>query len=58
MKSTNLARLRIEYRIFDRIGLIVPKLDERACYLKLWCVAVSDDILRTGLRLPIHPFFH
>ncbi|CAA3010590.1 Hypothetical predicted protein [Olea europaea subsp. europaea] len=39
------------------IDLILPEPDERACYPRPGCVAISEAILRAGLRLPIHHFF-
>lgn len=57
MKTADLARRKTEYRIPDSVGLILPGPDEQAYYPKPGCVAISEAILRVGLRLPIHPFF-
>ncbi|XP_022853220.1 uncharacterized protein LOC111374722 [Olea europaea var. sylvestris] len=57
LREADLGRLRTEYRIPDSVDLILPEPEERACYPRPGCVAISEAILRAGLRLPIHPFF-
>ncbi|XP_022899410.1 cellulose synthase-like protein D4 [Olea europaea var. sylvestris] len=57
LREADLGRLRTEYRIPNSVDLILPGPEERACYLRPGCVAISEAILRAGLRLPIHPFF-
>lgn len=57
LKSVDMARLRTEYRIPNSVGLILARTNERACYLRLGCVAIIEAVLRVGLRLPINPFF-
>ncbi|XP_022874088.1 uncharacterized abhydrolase domain-containing protein DDB_G0269086-like [Olea europaea var. sylvestris] len=57
LREADLGRLRTEYRIPDSVDLILPGPEERACYPRSGCVAISEAILRAGLRLPIHPFF-
>ena len=57
LREADLGRLNTEYRIPDSVDLILPGPEERACYPRPGCVAISEAILRAGLRLPIHPFF-
>lgn len=55
--SEQLERCRTVCRIPHTIEMIIPEPHERACYPRPGCVAVSDHLLRAGLRLPFHPFF-
>lgn len=54
LKGADLERLRTEYRIPDSIDLILSEPDERACYPRPGCVAISEAILRAGLRLDVY----
>lgn len=57
VEASELETFREKYRISETIEMFVPTPDERACYPREWCVAVSDAILAGGMRLPLHPFF-
>lgn len=52
-----LANLREKYRIPFDIELLSPTYDERACFPRQGCVAISEYLLKAGLCLPLHPFF-
>lgn len=58
LTSSNLVRLWTEYRIPDSVGLIVSSPNEKATYPRSGYMAMSEAILRAGLRLLIHPLFH
>lgn len=49
--------IREKYCMPYNIEMLVPETDERACYPRLRCVAVSEYLFKTGMRLPLHPFF-
>lgn len=47
----------MDYRISDRVGLIVLNPNERARYPRPWYIAVSEAISKAGFRLLIHHSF-
>lgn len=44
------------FKILDNIDFIILEPDGRACYSRLEYMAVSEPILKAGLRLPIYLF--
>ncbi|KAL2528745.1 Uncharacterized protein Fot_21346 [Forsythia ovata] len=50
-------RLRDQYRILDSVRLIDPNKTDRPCFPAEGYVAIMNDALACGMRLPYHRFF-
>ncbi|KAL2465808.1 Glyceraldehyde-3-phosphate dehydrogenase [Abeliophyllum distichum] len=57
MVEEDLTKLREAYRISADIELILPGLNERACFLRRGCTALHFNVFVSGMRLPLHPMF-
>lgn len=57
MTQKRLREIRERYCMPHNIEMLVPDADERACYSRPGCVAVSEYLFKMGTRLPLHPFF-
>ena len=57
MTGKRLGKLRERYSVPHNIEMLVPEPNERACYPRPGCVAVSEYLFKAGMRLPLHPFF-
>lgn len=55
MDASHLVSLKEKYCIPYDIELLAPFPDERVCYLRLEYVAISEFLLKAGLRLPLYP---
>ncbi|XP_022873607.1 axoneme-associated protein mst101(2)-like [Olea europaea var. sylvestris] len=57
MTGKRLGEPRERYNVPHHIEMLVPEPNERACYPRPGCVAVSEYLFKTSMRLPLHPFF-
>ncbi|KAL2466722.1 hypothetical protein Adt_42573 [Abeliophyllum distichum] len=57
MVEEDMRLLKESYMIFFDIGLMIPELNERACFLRRGCTALHLHAFVGGLRLPMHLFF-
>ncbi|KAL2460632.1 Uncharacterized protein Adt_44052 [Abeliophyllum distichum] len=57
MVAEDMKLLRDAYRIPSDIELLLPDPNERACFPRMGCTALSLNAFVSGIRLPLHPFF-
>ncbi|KAL2487399.1 Uncharacterized protein Adt_32155 [Abeliophyllum distichum] len=57
MVAEDMKLLRDAYRIPSDIELLLPDPNERACFPRMGCTALSLNAFVSGMRLPLYPFF-
>ncbi|KAL2467184.1 Uncharacterized protein Adt_43035 [Abeliophyllum distichum] len=57
MVAEDMNLLRDAYKVPSDIELLLPDLNERACFPRRGCTALSLNAFVSGMRLPLHPFF-
>ncbi|KAL2498060.1 hypothetical protein Adt_23610 [Abeliophyllum distichum] len=57
MVAEDMSLLRDVYKVPSDIELLLPDPNERACFPRRGCTALSLNAFVSGMRLPLHPFF-
>ncbi|KAL2479860.1 putative abhydrolase domain-containing protein [Abeliophyllum distichum] len=57
MVAKDMSLLRDAYKVPSDIELLLPDPNERACFPRRGCTALSLNAFVSGMRLSLHPFF-